>query len=76
MTDLTVFITQALFAINRNELAFFLVANLMTGAINLSMRTIYAPSSMAMTVIVGHILSLVLVFLLLDRVFNVTLKLW
>ena len=63
-------------AVNRNQLAFFLLANLMTGAVNLSMRTLYAPTSTAMTVILGYMLALTLVFVLLDRVFDVTLKFW
>lgn len=59
---------QVLSAINRNQLLFFVLANLMTGAVNLSMRTLYAPTSTALTVLLGYILSLALVFLLLDKV--------
>jgi glucosaminylphosphatidylinositol acyltransferase len=63
-------------AVNRNQLAFFLMANLMTGAVNLHMRTLYAPSSTAFVILLGYMFSLCLVFALLDCVFNVSLKFW
>lgn len=53
---------------NRNQLFFFVVANLMTGAVNLAMHTIYAPPSQTLTILLGYTFSLSLVFLLLDKV--------
>ncbi|KAH7106982.1 GWT1-domain-containing protein [Auriculariales sp. MPI-PUGE-AT-0066] len=41
-------------AINKNGLVFFLLANVMTGAVNLSMRTMYAGDTLAMTVLVVY----------------------
>lgn len=38
-------------AINRNGLAVFLVANLATGLVNVSMKTMYAPDTVALTVL-------------------------
>ncbi|EIW72255.1 hypothetical protein TREMEDRAFT_58415 [Tremella mesenterica DSM 1558] len=41
-------------AINRNGLIIFLVANLLTGLINLSMETIYVKEGIALIVLVGY----------------------
>jgi glucosaminylphosphatidylinositol acyltransferase len=60
-------------AVNRNQLAFFILANLLTGAINLSIRTIYAPAPVATAVILGYML-LLLGLAVLGR--NVSLKFW
>jgi phosphatidylinositol glycan class W len=62
-------------AVNRNQLAFFLVANVATGVVNLAMQTIYAPPKTALTVILGYMLGLMLVFVALDRR-RFTLKFW
>ncbi len=68
--------SRLLSAVNRNQLAFFILANLATGIINLSMYTLYAAPPVAWAVILSYVLTLLLVFLLLDRAFNVTLKFW
>ncbi|VDB96676.1 unnamed protein product [Peniophora sp. CBMAI 1063] len=45
-------------AINRNGLAFFLVANLATGAVNLSMETMYATDGTALAVLTMYSLGI------------------
>ena len=45
--------------INRNSLAIFLVANLLTGAINLSLRTMYASLTTALIILLLYTTSLV-----------------
>ena len=42
-------------AVNRNQLAVFLVANPLTGIVNLSMRTIYTPDATALWVLAGYL---------------------
>lgn len=46
-------------AINRNSLAVFLVANLLTGAVNLTLRTMYAPLTTAFVTILLYTTALV-----------------
>lgn len=58
---------------NRNQLAFFILANLLTGAINLSMRTLYAPAPVAVAVVLGYMLVLLLLAVMARRS---TLKFW
>lgn len=60
-------------AVNRNQLAFFILANLLTGAINLSMRTIYVPAPVAVAVVLGYMLVLLLLAVLARKS---TLKFW
>ncbi|KAJ3162017.1 Glucosaminyl phosphatidylinositol (GlcN-PI) nositol acylation protein [Geranomyces michiganensis] len=61
-------------AVNRNQLAVFLLANVMTGLINMSIDTLKVPDVPA-TVLVGcYMLFVGSVAVLLDRM-NVTLKL-
>lgn len=60
-------------AVNRNQLAFFILANLLTGAINISMRTLYAPAPVAVAVVLGYILVLLLGAMLARKT---TLKAW
>ncbi|KAF9164231.1 Glucosaminyl phosphatidylinositol (GlcN-PI) nositol acylation protein [Actinomortierella ambigua] len=43
-------------AINRNGLAIFLVANIMTGLVNLSMKTLYAPDVQAVAILTVYTL--------------------
>jgi phosphatidylinositol glycan class W len=45
-------------AINANQLALFLLANLATGAVNLSMRTLDASDTTALVVLVSYLLAL------------------
>lgn len=68
--------SRLLGAVNRNQLAFFICANLLTGAINLSIYTLYASPVVAWGVIGTYVLVLMLAFVLVDRAFNVTLKFW
>ena len=42
-------------AVNRNQLAVFLVANPLTGIVNLSMRTIYTADVTAVGVLTGYL---------------------
>lgn len=46
--------SQTLAAINFNQLPYFLGSNLMTGLVNLSMQTIYAPDSIAITTLLAY----------------------
>ncbi|EFA76040.1 phosphatidylinositol glycan [Heterostelium album PN500] len=64
-------ITQA---INRNQLFIFLLANIMTGLINFSIKTIYASEETSMKIIVGYTSLLVIIAIALDHL-NITLKL-
>jgi len=61
-------------AFNKNGLAVFLLANLLTGAVNLGMNTLDAGTGMAMAVLIGYAGVLSAVALLLDH-WNVKLKL-
>jgi phosphatidylinositol glycan class W len=65
-----------LHAVNRNQLAFFILANLLTGAINMAMRTIYAPTPVAVAVISGYMLLLLVLAVLADRRYDTSLKFW
>lgn len=68
--------SRLLGAVNRNQLAFFICANLLTGGVNLSIYTLYVSPVVAWGVIGTYVLVLMLVFVLVDRAFNVTLKFW
>lgn len=61
-------------AFNKNGLFIFLVANLLTGAVNLSMNTLDASTWQAMAVLVGYLALISGIALTLDF-FNVKLKL-
>lgn len=41
-------------AINRNGIVVFLVANLLTGAINMTMQTMYSSDRTALAVVLGY----------------------
>lgn len=41
-------------AVNANGLAVFLIANIMTGVVNVSMRTMYADARTSMLVLLGY----------------------
>jgi len=68
--------SRLLFAVNRNQLAFFILANLLTGGVNLSMHTLYASPFVSWVVISSYTLVLLAMFVMLDRAFDVTLKFW
>ena len=61
-------------AFNRNGLALFLLANLLTGAINMSMKTLYMGEIQAMVVLVAYIGIICAVALTLDR-YGISIKL-
>ncbi|KAL6713760.1 Glucosaminyl phosphatidylinositol (GlcN-PI) nositol acylation protein [Lecanora helva] len=61
-------------AYNRNGLAIFLLANLMTGLVNLTMDTLTTGSMQALAVLVGYAGSLTAVAVALDY-FNLSIKL-
>uniref|UniRef100_A0A6V7MAH6 Phosphatidylinositol-glycan biosynthesis class W protein n=1 Tax=Bracon brevicornis TaxID=1563983 RepID=A0A6V7MAH6_9HYME len=61
-------------AVNYNGLIFFLIANLMTGLINMTIRTIYVESFYALQVVTYYIIIVVMVALILYR-YRIQLKL-
>ena len=61
-------------AFNRNGLALFLLANLLTGGINMSMQTLYMGDVQAMAVLVVYIAVICATALLLDH-YDVSIKL-
>jgi len=66
--------SRVMAAFNRNGLFLFLLANLLTGGINLGMRTLYMDDTTAMTVLVGYIGVLCGTALLLDH-YDISVKL-
>ncbi|KAM0706737.1 hypothetical protein Q7P35_006067 [Cladosporium inversicolor] len=66
--------SKVLHAFNRNGLALFLLANLLTGAINLSLETWHMSDTAAMTILVGYIATLATVGVALDH-FDISIKL-
>ena len=62
-------------ATNRNGLTYFLLANLLTGLVNISMETIFVGPIRALQVLVIYMFVLSLVFAGL-HVKNVTLRIW
>eukprot|EP00814_Leptocylindrus_danicus_P020495 CAMPEP_0116045140 /NCGR_PEP_ID=MMETSP0321-20121206/27426_1 /TAXON_ID=163516 /ORGANISM="Leptocylindrus danicus var. danicus, Strain B650" /LENGTH=327 /DNA_ID=CAMNT_0003526387 /DNA_START=148 /DNA_END=1131 /DNA_ORIENTATION=+ len=62
-------------AVNRNGLVMFLIANLMTGIVNLSMNTLEANDNVSITILFGYLCAVGLIALLLDKVLNVTFRL-
>ncbi|XP_048256592.1 phosphatidylinositol-glycan biosynthesis class W protein-like [Haliotis rufescens] len=67
--------TCLLSAINYNSLLYFLVANLLTGLVNMSLQTLYAPPSLAITIITGYMLVLSGLVMLLYRK-KISTKFW
>ncbi|KAI8802924.1 GPI-anchored wall transfer protein [Cladochytrium replicatum] len=62
-------------SINRNQLSAFLLANLLTGLVNMSSNTLEASNTFAMVVLFGYLSVVLGAALLMDVVFNITLKL-
>lgn len=62
-------------AINANGLLFFLLANLLTGAVNLSTATMLASTSLAMTELTVYLLTLSLAVSIL-HVHRIRVKFW
>ncbi|KAF2128011.1 GPI-anchored wall transfer protein 1 [Dothidotthia symphoricarpi CBS 119687] len=63
-----------LYAFNRNGLAVFLVANLFTGLVNLTMPTLHMGLMQSMAVLVGYMATVAGVAIGLDR-YNISIKL-
>lgn len=61
--------------INRNGLVMFLAANLLTGCVNLSMKTIYASDATAFTILTFYMFLISLVAVALHK-YQITLKFW
>lgn len=66
--------SRVLHAFNRNGLAIFLLANLLTGAINMALPTLYMSDVASMTILVGYMGTLATVALVLDH-YNISVKL-
>ncbi|QIW97484.1 hypothetical protein AMS68_003002 [Peltaster fructicola] len=66
--------SKVLNAFNRNGLALFLLANLLTGAINLVLETWHLDDLPAMAVLIAYIAAIAAVGMLLDR-YNISIKL-
>lgn len=61
-------------AIDYNQLVFFLLANLMTGLVNISINTLHTPPSIALCVLTIYMTLLVAIAIILHR-YNIKLKL-
>ncbi|KAF2758745.1 GPI-anchored wall transfer protein 1 [Pseudovirgaria hyperparasitica] len=66
--------SSVLRAFNRNGLAIFLIANLFTGAINMTMNTLDMERSESMAILINYLAGVATVALVLDR-FNISIKL-
>lgn len=66
--------SKVLHAFNRNGLALFLLANMLTGAVNLYVETWHMSDTGAMAILVGYIATLATVGVLLDH-FDISIKL-
>ncbi len=68
-------VSALLEAISSNGLAYFLAANLLTGLVNVTVRTIEVPGCPAVMILLGYILTLNAVFGLLHSK-KIKLKAW
>jgi hypothetical protein len=64
-----------LHSLNRNGLAAFLMASLVTGAVNISIRTLFVAAVPAYVILCGYLAILSGSMLLLNRA-NIVLKFW
>lgn len=64
--------TSLLTAIDYNQLVFFLMGNLFTGIINLSMNTLTASTALSVTIVLLYTLTLCIISLVLKH-FNIAL---
>lgn len=62
-------------AINYNGLVFFLTSNLLTGAVNLVVKTLYAPPWQALTILTAYMFTSCMTMNVL-RYFNLALRFW
>ena len=60
-------------AFNRNGLAAFLVANLLTGLVNMTVNTLEATPSMTLVILIGYSLAVTGIAVLLDR-YDISIK--
>ncbi|KAJ9580799.1 hypothetical protein L9F63_024015 [Diploptera punctata] len=63
----TSYVPVILDAINYNGLAFFLLANLLTGLVNVSVRTLYVDTGLSVVILCGYMLTLCWLTHLLHR---------
>ena len=61
-------------SINRNQLALFLLANVMTGLVNMSLNTLETPNVHSFSILVAYVFAVVLSAHYLNA-FNITIKL-
>jgi phosphatidylinositol glycan class W len=66
--------STVLYAFNRNGLAVFLVANLLTGLVNMTMPTLHMSVLQSMGVLIAYIAAVAGIAVTLDR-YNITIKL-
>lgn len=62
-------------SVARNQLAFFLVANLATGLVNISMNTIDSPAAISMLVLTTY-MTLICSFVVFLHIKKISLKFW
>jgi phosphatidylinositol glycan class W len=61
-------------AYNRNGLAAFLLANLLTGLVNMTVNTLEASPTMTLVILIGYSLTVTVVTVLLD-IYDISIKL-
>lgn len=61
-------------AVDYNQLTFFLLANVLTGAVNFSVDTLHAGAESALAVLAGYMATLTVLFMTLHR-YKVKIKL-
>lgn len=66
--------SKVMHAFNRNGLALFLLANLLTGGVNMSMKTLHMGDVEAMVVLVLYMGTICATALMLDN-YNISIKL-
>lgn len=62
-------------AVSRNGLVMFLVANLITGIVNLSVNTLEANDNTSVSILFGYLCAVGVIALSLDKILNLTLRL-
>ena len=62
-------------AVNRNGLVMFLLANLLTGAVNLTINTLNTHDCAAAFIIFAYLLAIGIIALIFDKCLNITFKL-
>lgn len=62
-------------AVNRNQLALFLLANVLTGAVNFSMRTLRVPDGLAYLILNAYT-AVIVAMAALWHAADLTIKFW